>query len=233
MPTPLDWSRNRVVSSVHGPSWPAVSSTQASLLAQDWLIFTCAALVLALLVWALIVVAAVRFRRTERNPEPRSQNANNLPLELAWTIVPLLIVLGLFAFTYRIEAAVESIDPAPPVNIMVTGFRWGWTFAYHAGPTVSGTWQHPPEMVLPAGETTAIAVTSSDVIHSFWIPDMLFKRDAVPGRVSSFDLQPSQLGTFAGACGEFCGLNHALMTFRVRVVTPASYRQWLASEAAR
>jgi cytochrome c oxidase subunit 2 len=232
MPTPLDWTRNRVVCSVHGPSWPAVSSTQATLLAQDWLIFTCAALALALLVWALIIVAAVRFRRTANNPEPRSQAANNLPLELTWTIVPLVIVLGLFAFTYRIEAAVETVDPAPPVQIMVTGFRWGWTFAYAQGPTVSGTWQHPPVMVLPAAETAALSVTSSDVIHSFWIPDMLFKRDAVPGRVSTFDLQPSKLGTFAGSCGEFCGLNHALMTFRVHVVTPAVYRQWLASGVA-
>ena len=76
-------------------------------------------------------------------------------------------------------------------------------------------------MELPLGETAAIAVTSSDVNHAFWIPDMLFKRDAIPGRVTSFDLTPSKLGTFLGRCGEFCGLDHALMTFSVRVVPPA------------
>jgi cytochrome c oxidase subunit 2 len=218
---------------VHGPSWPAVGSVQASALAQDWLIFTCGALGLAALVWALIIVAAIRFRRTARNPEPRSQQANNLPLEIAWTIAPLVLVIGLFAYTYHIEAGVEALAADPPVVVSVNGFRWGWTFAYAGGPTISGTSLHPPEMVLPIGETAAIAVTSSDVIHSFWIPDMLFKRDAVPGRSSTFDLTPSKLGTYIGRCGEFCGLNHALMTFRVRVVAPAEYQRWLTFEATQ
>lgn len=218
---------------MHGPSWPAVGSVQASALAQDWLIFTCGALGLAALVWALIIVAAIRFRRTARNPEPRSQQANNLPLEIAWTIAPLVLVIGLFAYTYHIEAGVEALAADPPVVVSVNGFRWGWTFAYAGGPTISGTSLHPPEMVLPIGETAAIAVTSSDVIHSFWIPDMLFKRDAVPGRSSTFDLTPSKLGTYIGRCGEFCGLNHALMTFRVRVVAPAEYQRWLTFEATQ
>jgi cytochrome c oxidase subunit 2 len=213
---------------VHGPSWPIVGSTQASALAQDWLIFTCAALGLAALVWALILFAAVRFRRTADNPEPRSQKANNTPLEIAWTVVPLLIVIGLFVYTYHIEASVEALAADPPVNVTVNGFRWGWTFAYAGGPRITGTSLAPPELVLPVGETAAIAVTSSDVIHSFWIPDMLFKRDAIPGRVSTFDLTPSKVGTYLGRCGEFCGLNHALMTFRVRVVSPAEYQRWRA-----
>lgn len=210
-----------------------VGSTQASALAQDWLIFTCGALGLAALVWALIIIAAIRFRRTERNPEPRSQKANNTPLEIAWTVAPLLLVVGLFAYTYHIEAGVEALAADPPVAVTVNGFRWGWTFAYAGGPTISGTSQHPPEMVLPAGQTAAIAVTSSDVIHSFWIPDMLFKRDAVPGRVSTFDLTPTKPGTYLGRCGEFCGLNHALMTFTVRVVSPDEYERWRTYEATQ
>jgi cytochrome c oxidase subunit 2 len=204
---------------------------QASALAQDWVIFTCGALALAVLVWTLILVAAFRFRRTEANPAPRSQKANNTPLEIAWTVAPLVIVLGLFAYTYHIEAGVEALAAGDPVVVNVNGFRWGWTFAYAGGPTVTGTAANPPEMVLPIGETATITVTSSDVIHSFWIPDMLFKRDAVPGRSSTFDLTPSKLGTYLGRCGEFCGLDHALMTFRVRVVSPADYLRWLATEA--
>lgn len=210
-----------------------MSSVQASALAQDWVIFTCGALALALLVWALIVFAAIRFRRTEANPVPRSQKANNTPLEIAWTVAPLIVVVGLFAYTYHIEAGVEALAADAPVGVHVDGFRWGWTFAYDGGPTITGTSNDPPEMVLPLGETAAISVTSSDVIHSFWIPDMLFKRDAVPGRVTTFDLTPSKLGTYLGRCGEFCGLNHALMTFRVRVVTAAEYRRWLAYEATQ
>jgi cytochrome c oxidase subunit 2 len=211
---------------VHGPSWPAVSSTQASALAQDWLIFTCAALGLAALVWALIIVAAIRFRRTDRNPEARSQRANNTTLEIVWTIVPLLIVTALFTYTYHIEAGVEALAADAPVAVTVNGFRWGWTFAYAGGPTITGTSLHPPQMVLPAGETVAISVTSSDVIHSFWIPDMLFKRDAIPGRTTTFDLTPTTPGTYLGRCGEFCGLNHALMMFTVRVVAPVEYQRW-------
>lgn len=218
---------------MHGPSWPLVGSTQASALAQDWLIFTTGALVLAAFVWTLILVAAIRFRRTASNPAPRTQKANNVPLEIAWTIVPLLIVSGLFAYTYRIEAGVEALAADPPVAVNVNGFRWGWTFAYAGGPTVTGTLGHPPEMVLPVGETAAISVTSSDVDHAFWIPDMLFKRDAIPGRTTTFDLTPSKAGTFHGLCGEFCGLDHALMTFSVRVVPPDEYRRWRTYEATQ
>jgi len=218
---------------VHGPSWPAIGSTQASALAQDWVIFTCSALALALVVWALIVFAAIRFRRTERNPEPRSQNANNAPLEIAWTLVPLLIVIGLFVSTYRIEANVEALAANAPVVVAANGFRWGWTFSYAGGPRITGTALNPPEMVLPVGETAAIAVTSSDVDHSFWIPDMLFKRDAIPGRVTTFDLTPTKVGTYRGLCGEFCGLDHALMTFRLRVVSAADFARWRTNEGTR
>ncbi len=200
---------------------------------MDWWIFTVGALAVALLVWGLILFAAFRFRRTDRNAEPRSQKETNTPLEIAWTVAPLLLVVALFVVTMHIETDVEASAAVHPVEIAVDAYRWGWTFAYRNGPTIGGTSSKPPEMVLPLGEVTSIRVTSSDVVHSFWIPDMLFKRDAVPGRVTAFDLTPTKEGTFAGRCGEFCGLNHALMTFRVRVVQPAEYRRWLKLEAAR
>jgi cytochrome c oxidase subunit 2 len=216
---------------VHGQTWPAISSTQAAALADDWRIFTYAALAVAVLVWTLIVVAALRFRRSRRNPEPRSQRETNAPLEIAWTVAPLIVVIALFVLTYRIEAQVEARAPDPAVRISVEGYRWGWTFSYRGGPVVDGTFQKPPEMVLPVGQTVAFEVSSRDVVHSFWIPDMLFKRDAIPGRVNRFDLTPTKTGTFLGRCGEFCGLSHALMTFSVRVVPPDEYRRWLTYEA--
>ena len=180
-----------------------------------------------LFVWALILFAAIRFRRTERNPEPRSQKEQNTPLEIVWTVIPLLIVIALFVLTYKIETGVEALRPNPALKIAVNAYRWGWTFTYAGGPTINGTQQNPPQMVLPLGEQVAIQLTSSDVDHAFWIPDMLFKRDALPGRVTAFDLTPTQTGTFIGRCAEFCGLNHALMTFSVRVVSAADYRRWL------
>ena len=183
-----------------------------------------------LLVWGLIAYPALRFRRRRGNESPRSQKATNTPLEITWTVLPLLLVIGLFGVTYDVEKRVEALRPNLPVQIAINGFRWGWTFNYLGGPTINGTSQHPPELVLPLGETVAMQVTSSDVVHSFWIPDMLFKRDAVPGRVTAFDLTPTKTGTFIGRCGEFCGFDHALMLFSVRVVPAAEYQRWLQGQ---
>lgn len=180
-----------------------------------------------------MLFSAIRFRRTERNAEPRSQKDNNMALEIAWTVAPLLIVIGLFVVTKHVETDVEAVAPTSAVDVAVDGYRWGWTFRYRNGPTVSGPSEKPPEMVLPVGQTVAFHVTSSDVIHAFWIPDMLFKRDAIPGRVSTFDLTPTKEGTFLGRCAEFCGLNHALMAFRVRVVPAGEYERWLKLQATQ
>jgi len=213
---------------VHGQTWPATATEQSSVLASDWVLFALVGLAVALLVWGLILFALVRWRRPARDgddaypPQFRNHNA----LEIAWTVVPLLLVIGLFAYTYRAEANVEALAPKPDVTVAVNGYRWGWTFAYDGGPSVSGTARNPPEMVIPLGETTRIVLTSSDVNHAFWVPDFLFKRDAIPGRTSSFDLRPSKLGTYLGRCAEFCGLDHALMSFSVRVVPPGEYARW-------
>jgi cytochrome c oxidase subunit 2 len=96
---------------------------------------------------------------------------------------------------------------------------------------VIGTPQDPPELVLPVGQTVRIVLTSDDVIHAFYVPGFLFKRDAIPGRVTEFDLIPREEGEFRGFCAEFCGLDHARMTFTVRTVSPEEFEQWL--EAAR
>jgi cytochrome c oxidase subunit 2 len=80
--------------------------------------------------------------------------------------------------------------------------------------------------VLPLGETTRIELSSADVDHGFWIPDFLFKRDAIPGQTTAFDLSPTKLGVFEGRCSAFCGLQHANMLFRVHVVTPADFMRW-------
>lgn len=210
-----------------GSAWPALSSAQSSLLSRDWYIFTYAGLAVALFVWALIIYPLIRFRRRPGNEQPRSQKANNLPLEIVWTVVPLAIAIGLFGFTQYIETDVERLAPDPAVRVAVNAFRWGWTFSYAGGPTINGTSRNPPLMELPLGKTVALTVTSSDVDHSFWIPDMLFKRDAIPGSASTFDLMPTKLGTFEGRCAEFCGLDHALMSFRVRVVSPGDFARWL------
>ena len=178
-----------------------------------------------MLVWGFILFAVVRWRRRDDATTPPQFRRNN-PLEIAWTVVPLIFVCGLFAYTYRAEADVDALAPAPDVTVAVDAYRWGWRFSYAHGPTINGAADAPPQMVLPLGETVRIDLTSSDVTHSFWVPDFLFKRDAIPGHPTAFDLKPSKLGTFFGRCAQFCGLNHALMTFSVRIVPPAEYAAW-------
>jgi len=209
---------------VHGQTWPAAATAQASVLASDWVLFALAGLAVAVLVWGLILFAIVRFSRRSDDFPPQFRNNN--ALEIGWTVVPLILVVVLFAYTYHAEANVEALVPKPDVTVGVNGYRWGWTFSYDGGPTISGAAQKPPEMVIPLDRTTRITLTSSDVNHAFWVPDFLFKRDAIPGRTSSFDLRPSKPGTFLGRCAEFCGLDHALMNFTVRVVPPDEYARW-------
>ncbi|HTV73482.1 MAG TPA: cytochrome c oxidase subunit II [Candidatus Acidoferrales bacterium] len=214
-------------------TWPA-ATTQASVLASDWFVFAVAGLAVAVLVWGLILFAVARWRRRDSDAAP-PQFRNNYPLEITWTLIPLALVCGLFVYTYGAEARVEALSPHPDVTVTVTGYRWGWLFQYAGGPTIGGAagapvlggaTEPPPQMVLPLGEITRIEITSVDVNHAFWVPAFLFKRDAIPGQTTAFDLQPEKLGTYLGRCAEFCGLDHALMTFTVRVVTPDEFQRW-------
>jgi cytochrome c oxidase subunit 2 len=149
-------------------------------------------------------------------------------MEIVYTALPILMVGGLFAVTYPAERHVEAIAAAPQLVVNVTAFRWSWRFDYpRTGTSIVGTPSAPPELVLPLNETVRLNVTSVDVDHSFWVPAFLFKRDAIPGVENVFDWTPNRLGTFRGECGEFCGLDHALMSFSVKVVTPVEFEHWL------
>jgi cytochrome c oxidase subunit 2 len=203
-------------------------------MASNWLIFLAVALGVAAIVLGLILFPLVRWRRRPGDAEP-PQFANNIPIEIAWTVIPLLIVAGLFVATYSAEARVDAVADNPTAIVAVNAYRWGWTFAYRGGPTVGGSASapaafgvapSPPELVLPLGEVTRIELSAADVDHGFWIPDFLFKRDAIPGQTTSFDLLPDKLGTYRGRCSAFCGLQHEAMLFDVRVVTPSEFTIW-------
>ncbi len=219
---------------MHGFTWPANGTVQSSVMVSDWLLFAIVAAAVAFVVVALIVFALVRWRRRPDDAEP-PQFRNNYALEIGWTALPLAIVAGLFFLTYRAEARVDAVVARPSVVVAVDAYRWGWTFAYRGGPTVGGSAGAPPvfgepskmpELVLPSGETTRIELSARDVDHGFWIPAFYFKRDAIPGQTTAFDLTPDKLGTYVGRCSAFCGLQHPLMLFRVRVVTPEAFRRW-------
>lgn len=204
------------------------ATVQGHTLLGDWQIFFCAAIVIYVIVALLIVVPLLIWRRRADGLPP--QFNQNPALEIGYTIVPLLIVGGLFYVTLTREWSVEAQTPTPYATVRVTGFRWSWRFDYpHTGVAITGTPQMPPEMALPLGQTTRIDLISNDVNHAFWVPAFLFKRDAIPGFTNSFDLTPTRIGVFHGLCAEFCGLDHALMTFSVRVLPPDQFKAWLVA----
>ncbi len=199
-----------------------------------WYIFFGAAMFIAVIVYGLIFLVLVlwRKRRNDDGSLP-PQFHSNPGIEITGVVVPLIMVIGLFYVTYIREGVVDFLRPNPYAVVDVTGYRWAWQFRYPGHHiTINGTSHNPPVLVMPLGKMTQINLYSSDVVHSFWVPSFLFKRDATPGYTQHFDVTPSQTGEFHGLCAEYCGLNHALMTFTVKVVPAADYNRWLASGGA-
>lgn len=208
---------------------PDGATLQAGVIHHVWNVFFLAAIGVAGTVYVLIFWSLIRYRRRDDRLPP--QFKFHTPAEIVFTVIPILIVIGLFAVTYTAEQRIERLDPQPAARIRVTGFDWSWRFEYAGGgPTVTGTPQRPPVLVIPVGRTVRIDITSADVDHAFYVPGFLFKRDAIPGLVSSFDWVVSRPGLYRGECAEFCGLDHAAMNFTVSAVTQQAYEQWLRGQ---
>jgi cytochrome c oxidase subunit 2 len=199
---------------------------------QLWRVFVLAAVVVGGIVVALIAWPVLRYRRRGRDDLP-PQFEQHVPLEILYTVIPVAIVAVLFALTYRTEKGIENLDPEPAVTIDVTGFTWSWRFEYQGtSVTILGRPDAPPTLVIPAGLTVRIRGTSTDVIHAFFVPETRFKRDLIPGRTTEFDLRMDEPGVYGGHCAEYCGLDHARMTFYLRVIPADDFDAWLAREAA-
>lgn len=217
---------------------PRGSTEQGEDIFDLWQIFFWAGIGVAAIVYGLIGWSLLRYRRRRNEDETLlgRQFHANVPLEIIYTAIPVVIVIVLFVLSYRTERTASSLSASPDVTLRAEAFSWGWRFGFPdqgvevvSQPSAEGV--PGPEILLPLGETTRIELTSNDVIHAFWVPDFLYKRDALPGRINRFDVTPTDLGTFHGVCSEFCGLHHAYMTFTVRVVSPAAFDAWIASEA--
>jgi cytochrome c oxidase subunit 2 len=192
-----------------------------------------AALAVGVLVWGLIFYAIIAFRkRSEALPR---QVRYNLPVEVLYTVVPFVIVAGLFYYTARDETKIDKLSSKPDVTVDVIAFRWNWQFRYmDTGQNgnnvveVTGQPSQPAVLVLPEGRSVRFQLTSPDVIHSFWVPAFLFKRDVIPGRVNQFELTPTQVGTYIGRCAELCGAGHDQMDFYVKVIPAADYDAFIS-----
>ena len=198
-----------------------------------WLGSTAAALVVGAAVGFLIMFAAVRYRK-KSDDLPR-QVRYNLPIEVLYTAIPFVIIAVLFYYTVLSQNVVNELTPAEEggaeVEITVVGFQWNWQFQHTKdGVQVTGAPDTGvPELVLPVGQKIRFVEESPDVIHSFYVPAFLFKRDVFPGNLkNTFELTIDTPGTYIGRCAEYCGERHYAMNFSVRAVTPEEYRDYIA-----
>jgi cytochrome c oxidase subunit II len=181
----------------------------------------------------LILWAVIRYRR--RSEEMPRQFQYHSTVEVLYTIVPIAIVLVIFAFTVLTENNIDALASNPAVQVKVTAFQWGWEFQYpNENITVLGHTTQDPDMVLPAGQTTEITLVSQDVIHGFYVPAFNFSRYAQPGVTNRFDLTPNATpADYRAQCTQLCGLYHALMFFHVTTLAPDQFQAWLARNAGR
>jgi cytochrome c oxidase subunit 2 len=196
-----------------------------------WLGSAAAAAAVGAFVWLLMLWAGFRYRK--KSDELPRQVRYNLPIEVLYTVVPFVVIAVLFYYTTISQNFVndlsEDSEGGPDVTIGVVGFQWNWTFNYmDEGVGVTGIPGQPPVMVLPTDRTIRFIETSPDVIHSFWVPQFLFKRDVIPGRENTFELTVTKEGEYIGRCAEFCGEKHSAMNFYVRVVSPQEYDDYIA-----
>src|SRR5690606_28810228 len=141
-----------------------------------------------------------------------------------YTIVPLIMIGGLFFFTARDQSQLIKVEDDQDVTVGVVGFRWSWTSNYVDQDTYEiGTPAGDPVLYLPVDQKVKFELTSPDVIHSFWIPAFLFKMDVIPGRTNEFEVTPNKEGTFLGKCAELCGVDHWRMLFTVKVVSQEEF----------
>jgi len=223
------------------------ATTQGQTEFKLWSLLVILGVIVAVIVWGLIFWAIIRYRR--RDDRIPRQFHENIPIEVFYTVVPVLLVGVIFYGTVVAENKIDAVSKHPAEVINVTAYRWGWRFAYSDSAGVSqnvliATTAQPklmalpatspeyPQLVLPAHSTVRIVLQSADVIHGFYIPAFNFSRYAQPGVTNVFDFTTTTVGTYRGQCAQYCGLYHAEMLFSVKVVPQNTFSSWLASNRA-
>ncbi len=267
--------------------WPTGITPEAHQSRELWIGAVIASLTIGVIVWGLIFWSSAVYRKKATDTELPRQFGYNMPLELALTVMPLIVVSVLFYFTVVAEQRVVHLAKDPEVVIDVTAFQWNWKFGYqrvdfkdgtftydgadvarkkaaapkpvtsvdkHDGELVGpirrlpgedlsylnfdkvetvGTTTEIPVLVLPEGKRVEFQLASADVVHSFWVPEFLFKRDVMPNpkannSVNVFQVEKiEKTGAFVGHCAEMCGTYHSMMQFEIRVVSPNDFKAYL------
>ena len=205
---------------------PDPITDQAERIQGLWYGSVAAALVVGVFVWGLIFYAVLRYRKN--SDELPRQVRYNLPIEVLYTVVPFVIIAVLFYYTAVDENYVNKAQANPDVQVDIVGFQWNWQFNYpDAGVQVTGSPRQPATMYLPVDQRIRFVETSPDVIHSWFVPAFMFKRDVIPGRMNTFEVTIRKEGTFLGRCAEFCGEKHDRMNFFLKVVSQQEFAAYM------
>jgi cytochrome c oxidase subunit II len=185
-----------------------------------------------LVVGGLLAYTVIRFRwrpGDEVREPPQVYGSNQI--ELAWTVIPILIVLVLILVTARTIYDVQGADrPADAVDVTVIGHQWWWEIRYPEFGIVTANELHVPVSESSRARPTFLTLESADVAHSFWVPQLAGKTDLIPNRENAMWIEPTQPGTYIGNCAEYCGLQHARMLLRVIVHPPSDFEKWAAAQ---
>ncbi len=212
------------LSKMAGDWWlPKGASTFSPEVRFLWILFFCITVFFTSLIVVLTVFFSIRYRRTENRQHADPSPDHNTPLEITWTVIPLIIVMVIFALGFKYYMNM-NVPPTNTYNIGVKAQKWSWTFTYpnHA---VSKT------LYLPLNRAVKLSMTSADVLHGFWIPSLSIQKDVVPGRVMTIWLEPTRVGRYELQCAEYCGDGHSLMRSPVIVASPAKFAEYLKAAA--
>ena len=226
-----------------GGLFPPVAVTAEGAQIRDlYTIVFLIAVAIFLVVEGLIIWTVIRYRRKPgQDTLPPQTHGNNIA-ELVWTVVPTLIVIFMFIISWQTLNAVDSHSTSPQTKIRALAGQFQWQFDYLGddGKTILFTQQLATGdgggMYVPAGRTIQLSLVSHDVIHAFYVPQFLFKRDVVPGRTNQFDFTVDEADagqTFRGQCAELCGTGHSIMLFEVHALTGTQFDTWLADQAKK
>lgn len=225
---------------------PATNQTEriSALWVTSWVVL----FGVGIIAWGLLMWSVAVYRRRRGQTGMPVQLRYNMPIEVFFTVVPLVLILGFYFFTARDEAAIEARFDKPDEVIQVYGKQWAWDFNYvNENVYTAGIQVQPdnslgaeqgavdqssiPTLYLPVGKKIEIQLNARDVIHSFWVVDFLYKKDAIPGRTNYMSVIPEREGTYMGKCAELCGESHSMMLFNVKVVSQAEYDAYIQSLA--
>lgn len=221
---------------------PTPITDEGDKIGQLWVITLAIAAVVFVAVEGALIYALIRYRK--KSDDLPTQTHGSTIVEFIWTGIPVMIVIVLFTLSIIVLRDIENEADPDDLTVHVTGFQFSWIFEYNLNDLgtvndpdaegtirVIGTPAQEPTLVIPVGERVEFALFSPDVIHSFYIRDFLYKLDVVPGRDNRFVVTAHTTGEFFGQCAELCGLDHAFMRFRLRVVTREEFDAWVAEMA--